>query len=159
MFKFPKIRYRQKEMMLIFVTVFGLIGSVVIYRSYAKTLPNTNSPGEYSITSFIKAGGYNTTTINGLDAVYIKAGDRLVITLKNKEGLNYCLMGWNSSDSSLEVTALGFTENFTKTGAHLPEPGIPPAKLGCFTGRTTSNRAEFTIQAKDTFISSILVSD
>ena len=146
-------------MMLIFVTVFGLIGSVVIYRSYAKTLPNTNSPGEYSITSFIKAGDYNTTNINGFDAVRIKAEDSLVITLKSKEVLNYCLMGWNSSDSSLKVTALGFTENFAKTGTYLPEPGIPPAKLGCYTGRTTSNGAELAIQANDAYISGILVSN
>ena len=159
MLKFPKIRYRQKEMMLIFVTVFGLIGSVVIYRSYAKTLPNTNSPGEYSITSFIKAGDYNTTNINGFDAVRIKAGDSLVITLKSKEGLKYCLMGWNSSDSPLKVIASGFTENITQTGSYLPELGIPPAKLMCLIGSTTSNGAELAIQANDAYISGILVSD
>lgn len=141
-----RIRY---DKLLILVAVFGVIGSIIIFRSYAMTRVNTTKNGTYSLDRFnITDSPREFTTIKGVKYLNLQSGDSASIELDTAKGMQYCVSGYNRTGATIKLT-LDDSTITDIANYDLPINGSSqPTLLGCIKALNTTEENKMFVEVK-----------
>ncbi len=132
--KISKITSKQLDKYFLAIAVFGIIGSVTVFRSYAKSnYYDIQQPGRYNIG---EALGID------LNAYYLDKGEELNIKTIINSNLTYCLYGSSKEEAKVTFSFGNITKenNFTNNGDKV-------SKIICIEPETSENKGEFTVKS------------
>ncbi len=139
-----RMRY---DKLLILLAVFGVAGSVIIFRSYADTRVNSAVSGSYAIDKFTITDTPNELmAVNDNKYLNLRTDDKATIELATARGKRYCVSGYNRAGASLKLTLDDKTiTNLSR--ADLPITSTnPPTQLGCIEAQISNNDNQMIIE-------------
>ncbi len=139
-----RIRY---DKLLILIAIFGVAGSVIIFRSYADTRVNSNVSGSYAIDRFTITDAANEPIpINSDKYLNLRPDDQATIELATARGKQYCLNGYNRSGASIKLTLDEKSVTNLIRGDLPIDSSNPPSQLGCIEAQNSTNDNKMMIE-------------
>lgn len=139
-----RMRY---DKLLIFVAIFGIIGSVVVFRSYANTRVSSAISGTYSVDKFTLADTpSDLITIKNNRYLNLHPEESATIELATARGKQYCISGYNRAGASVKLTM------DDKTITNLNRTDLPivnsnqPILLGCIEAKNNNSDNQMIVE-------------
>lgn len=147
--KFSKFSIKQRDEFLVVISIFGIIGSILIFQSYARNYVDMETPGFYS-ASDINMSDQNIEKKH--KSSYLKINQNTDVSFYSKVNVAkmYCLVAHSTSTNEVTLVFEGYSKIFTVMS------GLSDKKLGCI--NVDRDKGKFTIKSdNDLYVKGIKV--